>query len=140
MHTGPLKKPRLFGLLAVVVVYISRGMSYTVPKIPEPLPFGLDALATLVPIQVYGALWFLAAADGLWLALALKRSAWGIAFMTGMPTLWSLAYLISWIGSGLASRDWAPMMLYACMSVIAVCFCLIDPRRVVLPDGLNRSE
>lgn len=118
----------------MTVVFVSRGLAYTVTDRPEPLPFGLDTLATILPIYVYGILWLFAAGLGVWLATG-RRTPLAVAFMTGMPTLWGTAYLISWIASGLHSRDWITVVLYYCLSIIIVCFGVIAPRVVVVRHG-----
>ena len=128
---GPLRDPRAWGLLAVSVVFASRGLAYTITNTPEPLPFGLDVLATVLPIVVYGILWLMASALGVWQATG-RRVAWAVAFMTGMPTLWGTAYLIGWMASGFHNRDWITVVLYYCLSVIVVCFGVIPPRGVIL--------
>lgn len=126
---GPLRDPRAWGLLAVSIVCASRGLAYTVSETPEPLPLGLDVIATIFPIWIYGIAWILAAIDGVWLATG-RRAAWAVAFMTGMPTLWGAAYFIGWIASGFHNRDWITVVLYWCLSVIVVCFGVIPPKGV----------
>lgn len=121
--------PRRWGMSAVVIVYFSRGLAYSGAGIPEPLPLGLNTIAEIVPIQVYGALWLAAAVDGLWIVFK-RSSALGIAFMTGMPTLWAAAYVISWIASGFSSTEWITIVLYYCLAMIAVCFGVIPPKEV----------
>lgn len=122
--------PRSWGLYAVAVVCVSRGLAYTVAVIPEPLPAGLRELSDLASIKVYGVLWFVAAAVAIYLATG-KTNIWAVAFMTGMPTLWGLAYGITWIVSGFHDRSWTTMIIYLCLSVIVVSFGIIRPQRVV---------
>lgn len=136
---GPLQAPRRWGLGSVSVVYFSRGLAYSGTAIPEPLPLGLNTISELVPIWVYGILWIAAGIDCLWVAHK-RKAPLAVAFMTGMPTLWGSAYLISWVASGFDSRDWITVILYYCLAMIAVCFGVIPPKEVKRDAARRGSE
>jgi hypothetical protein len=125
---GVVTDPRSWGLFAVALIYFSRGWAYTFTNALDPLPYGLDVLVQYVSIKAYGVLWFIGAVIGFWMALWRVRRVWGAALMTAMPTLWALAYLLSWV----IVRDiWTPVFVYGCLSVIVVSFGILPPQKVV---------
>jgi len=138
---GVVTDPRSWGLIAVALVYLSRGLAYTFTKALEPLPYGLDVLSNHISIKVYGVFWLLAALLMFWMGLWRSRKIWAVAFATAMPTLWGLAYLLSWIVSSFQSNAWTGTFIYGCLSVIAVSFGVQQPQKVVFFRGSSgRSD
>lgn len=135
---GVLTDPRSWGLIAVSLIYLSRGAAYTFTTALEPLPYGLDVLVSYISIKVYGVFWLLGAAIGFWMALWRVRRIWGAALMTAMPTFWGIAYLISWLAT---NNSWTAVFVYGCLAVIAVAFGVLEPQKVVFFRGRNgRSD
>ena len=135
---GVVTDPRSWGLIAVSLIYLSRGWAYTFTTVLEPLPYGLDVLVLYISIHVYGVFWLLGAVIGFWMALWRKRRIWGAALMTAMPTFWGIAYLFSWI---LTDYSWTGIFVYGCLSVIVVSFGVQHPQKVVfLRGGNGRSD
>jgi hypothetical protein len=135
---GVVSDPRSWGLFAVALIYLSRGLAYTFTTALEPLPYGLDVLALYISIHVYGVLWLFGAALGFWMSFWRVRKIWGAALMTAMPTLWGLAYLVSWLAT---DNSWTGIFVYGCLSVIAVSFGVQQPQKVVfLRGGSGRSS
>lgn len=130
---GVVSDPRSWGLIAVALIYLSRGLAYTFTTVLEPLPYGLDVLAGYISIKVYGVLWVIGAGVGFWMALWRRRKVWGAAVLTVMPTFWGIAFLFSWL---LDDYAWTGIFVYGCLSVIAVAFAVQQPQRVVF----NRAD
>lgn len=132
---GVVSDPRSWGLFAVALIYLSRGLAYTFTTALEPLPYGLDVLADYISIRIYGVFWLLAAGLGFWGSLGRSRRIWAVSAMTAMPTLWGLAYLLSWVVSVFHSNAWTGAFVYGCLSVIVVSFGVIQPQKVVFSRG-----
>ena len=132
---GVVTDPRSWGLIAVSLIYFSRGLAYAFTTALEPLPYGLDVLVLYVSIKAYGAVWLIAAGIGLWMALWRVRKIWGAALFSAMPTLWGLAYLVSWVASWFSSNAWTGTFVYGCLAVIAVAFGIQQPQKVVFFRG-----
>lgn len=131
---GVISDPRSWGLFAVALIYLSRGLAYAFTTALDPLPYGLDVLSLYVSIHVYGVFWLLGAGLGFWMAFWRKRKIWAAALMTTMPTLWGIAYLLSW---ALDDYTWTGIFVYGCLSVIAVSFGVQEPQKVVFFRGGN---
>lgn len=129
---GVVTDPRSWGLLAVSLIYFSRGWAYAFTKALEPLPYGLDVIATYISTPAYGIFWFLGSAVGFWMALWRVRRIWGTALMSAMPTFWGIAYLLSWLAT---DNSWTGIFIYGCLSVIAVSFGVMQPQKVVFLRG-----
>lgn len=135
---GVVSDPRSWGLIAVALIYLSRGLAYTFTNALEPLPYGLDVLAQYVSIRFYGILWLMGSAIGFWMALWRRRKIWAAALMTAMPTFWGIAYLISWVAT---DNSWTAVFVYGCLSVIVVAFGVQQPQKVVFTrDRRGRGD
>lgn len=140
---GVVTDPRSWGLLAVGLIYFSRGLAYTFTNALEPLPYGLETLSHFISIKVYGVFWLLAAGLMFWMGLWRTRKIWAVSSMTAMPTLWGLAYLLSWVVSTFQSNSWTGAFVYGCLAVIALSFGIIQPQKVVFfraVDSRRRTD
>lgn len=132
---GVVTDPRSWGLIAVSLIYLSRGLAYTFTKALEPLPYGLDVLSTYLSIKAYGIFWILGSLIGFWMAFWRVRRVWAAALLMSMPTLWGLAYVMSWVVSMFTGNYWTGAFVYGCLSVISVAFGVMMPQKVVFFRG-----
>lgn len=132
---GVVTDPRSWGLFAVSLIYFSRGLAYTFTTALEPLPYGLDVLVLYVSIKAYGVLWLIGAGIGFWMSLWRVRKIWAAAIMAAMPTMWGIAYVLSWVVGGFGNNAWTGAFVYGCLAVIAVAFGVQQPQKVVFFGG-----
>lgn len=127
---GFINGPRGSVLFAISWVCLLHGIAYTpVTDGPIEIPVGLKALSEVVPLEVYGWLWFVAA---LLTAIGAVRTrkgrqrdhadAWGFGVSAGMFAAWGFSYMGGWLVSlsnDIPSRSWITGCIYLAMAVIA---------------------
>lgn len=97
-----------WALLAAVVA-----LSCLPPATADALPWGLQALAAVVPLWVYAVLWAAAGVAALVGAFRRRdrsvRRTWdvaGFAAVAGLCCGWGLLYGIGWLAQPTANRQW----------------------------------
>lgn len=100
-----LNGPRGAALLFVGGLCALHALAYSpFTEPPARLPFGLEVASAIVPMQVYGALWVVAAV-ACWAAMVTDRTGHGRIHLTrlgwglfvGLSTTWGTGYLIGWV-------------------------------------------
>lgn len=126
-HIGP---KQLF-VIAAAVFCVLRGLAYIDPP---PTPQGLNTLASVMPLGVWGWAWIIAGG----LALAAVRWRYYAIALTPMLilcTLWGFSYTSEWVAMitwrGGESRDWITGVSYAFQAVaVLIVSRLVDPTEV----------
>lgn len=126
-HIGP---KQLF-VIAAAVFCVLRGLAYVDPP---PTPQGLDTLASVLPLGLWGWAWIIAGG----LALAAVRWRYYAIALTPMLilcALWGFSYTSEWVATitwrGGESRGWITGVSYAFQAVaVLVVSRLVDPTEV----------
>lgn len=122
-----LNGPRGSALLGLAVIALGHGVAYSpLTRPPFGLPVGLRVIDTVIPLQVYAALWAIAGVVAVCAAFRSRRGrrrerldhlAWGLA--VGLLIVWGVSYLIGWslylldVGAGAdAGRSYLSGSLY----------------------------
>lgn len=122
--------PRGSVLLAMSWLCALHGVAYTpLSEGPIEVPLGLQSLGEVVPLEVYGFLWFIAAVLAFLGAFRSRlgrqrdhADAWGFGVAAGLFAAWGTAYIGGWavaVSDGIPSRSWITGGLYLCLAVIA---------------------
>lgn len=146
---GFINGPRGSVLLAIAWVCALHGVAYTpITDGPIEIPLGLQALSIVIPLEVYGVLWFVAAALALAGAIRTRTGgqhdhadAWGFGVSAGMFAAWGFSYVSGWIlavSEGIPSRSWITGCLYLCLAVIATAAARMSNPRGTRPKRRRR--
>lgn len=127
---GFINGPRGSVLLAIAWVCGLHGIAYTpITDGPSEIPIGLKALSEVIPLEVYGFLWFAAAILALLGSIRSRKGkqrdhadAWGFGVSAGMFAAWGFSYMGGWLvalSDGIPSRSWINGCVYLALAVIA---------------------
>lgn len=126
---GIINGPRGSVLLAVAWVCALHGVAYTpLTDGPITIPIGLQALSEVIPLEVYGVLWFVTAILTVIGAFRGKNGrqrdhadAWGYGLSAGMFAAWGFSYVAGWtvaLSNGAPSRAWVTGCIYLAFAVV----------------------
>lgn len=113
----------------------TRGYRYTF-DVPDQLPAGLAGLSfDGLVIQGLGALWFLAAALGVWSAFRLHDLV-GVFALSTMHALWAAALFLGWI---FLDGDWlSPVTTFGVFGLLVCWSRMVNPPRADVEELLER--
>lgn len=114
-------------LLDKGVLYLLIGFAYTFAPIPRTSRASLETATGLIPLAVFGLLWF---AAGLYCigAAYIPAIPSGFAVCVFMPTIWSCLYLGCWL-NGDPGRGWFTAVIFLALARAAYRVAgLTDPR------------
>lgn len=130
-HIGP---KQLF-VIAAAVFCVLRGLAYIDPP---PVPQGLNTLASVMPLGVWGWAWIVAGVLA-FTAVWWRHYALALTPMLILSALWGFSYTAEWVAvvtwRGGESRDWITGVSYAFQTVAVLTVArLIDPTEVTTPE------
>lgn len=89
-------------MLGFAVVAMAFGLAYVGPISVPDAPSPLQILESLMPLQIWGILWFLCSGM-LWISAFQKEQAFPLAFFALLMTLWIIIYMVSFTQEFLAT-------------------------------------
>lgn len=108
-----LNGPRGSVLLSWALLALVMAISCLPPATAAALPWGLRALAAIVPLEAYALLWLAAAVAAAVGAFRRRsgavRRGWdtaGFSAVAGLTCGWGLLYGVGWLTEPSASRQW----------------------------------
>lgn len=113
------------GLLLLGIAVTVQGIGY-VASHGQRLPGPLAALSAYVPAWVWGLLWIAAGLWSIWKALSPPQRNRDVLPVVGVLCLWSAAYLMWWLSSGLGdghwTRAWSAALGWAMLAGLVMCW------------------
>jgi hypothetical protein len=93
------------GLLVLGIAVTVQGISYVAPR-DSPLSGPLRALSSVIPFEVFGALWVAAGLYAIWKALHPPQQHPDVWPIVGVVSLWAFTHLAYWLVLGVGYGSW----------------------------------